>query len=109
PPLASPDHRDSYALFLSFPTRRSSDLIVRSIAASTVPIINQATALSTAAPSANQNSHAAAVSASRWARDDEFCASETSCWMPARSEEHTSELQSRFDLVCPLLLAKKIK
>src|SRR5699024_11818583 len=26
-----------------------------------------------------------------------------------RSEEHTSELQSRFDLVCRLLLEKKIK
>src|SRR5207249_6995728 len=26
---------------------------------------------------------------------------------PARSEEHTSELQSRFDLVCRLLLEKK--
>src|SRR5699024_11812332 len=25
---------------------------------------------------------------------------------PSRSEEHTSELQSRFDLVCRLLLAK---
>src|SRR5699024_12694236 len=28
---------------------------------------------------------------------------------PARSEEHTSELQSRFDLVCRLLLEKKNK
>src|SRR6266513_1763382 len=28
---------------------------------------------------------------------------------PPRSEEHTSELQSRFDLVCRLLLAKKKK
>src|SRR5699024_12817252 len=28
-------------------------------------------------------------------------------WRPARSEEHTSELQSRFDLVCRLLLEKK--
>src|SRR5699024_12808841 len=27
--------------------------------------------------------------------------------MPARSEEHTSELQSRFDLVCRLLLETK--
>src|SRR5207249_9746246 len=27
----------------------------------------------------------------------------------ARSEEHTSELQSRFDLVCRLLLEKKIE
>src|SRR5438067_12339483 len=29
--------------------------------------------------------------------------------MPTRSEEHTSELQSRFDLVCRLLLEKKKK
>src|SRR5699024_12783271 len=28
-------------------------------------------------------------------------------WGTARSEEHTSELQSRFDLVCRLLLEKK--
>src|SRR5699024_12783165 len=27
--------------------------------------------------------------------------------LPCRSEEHTSELQSRFDLVCRLLLEKK--
>src|SRR5437868_11169423 len=30
-------------------------------------------------------------------------------WRPPRSEEHTSELQSRFDLVCRLLLEKKKK
>src|SRR6202048_2579478 len=29
------------------------------------------------------------------------------CWLPYRSEEHTSELQSRVDLVCRLLLEKK--
>src|SRR5699024_12680646 len=29
--------------------------------------------------------------------------------LPLRSEEHTSELQSRFDLVCRLLLEKKNK
>src|SRR5207249_11945570 len=29
--------------------------------------------------------------------------------LPKRSEEHTSELQSRFDLVCRLLLEKKKK
>src|SRR5438067_7097388 len=28
-------------------------------------------------------------------------------WQGPRSEEHTSELQSRFDLVCRLLLEKK--
>src|SRR5207249_6382767 len=31
------------------------------------------------------------------------------CQAPLRSEEHTSELQSRFDLVCRLLLEKKKK
>src|SRR5699024_11288732 len=30
-------------------------------------------------------------------------------WLDERSEEHTSELQSRFDLVCRLLLEKKKK
>src|SRR5437868_10590034 len=29
------------------------------------------------------------------------------CFQPAEIEEHTSELQSRFDLVCRLLLEKK--
>src|SRR5438067_9512144 len=32
---------------------------------------------------------------------------ETRCRRGHRSEEHTSELQSRFDLVCRLLLEKK--
>src|SRR5207249_5109988 len=34
---------------------------------------------------------------------------ETTGLIDARSEEHTSELQSRFDLVCRLLLEKKKK
>src|SRR5207249_9305377 len=33
----------------------------------------------------------------------------TACERTKRSEEHTSELQSRFDLVCRLLLEKKNK
>src|SRR2546428_4193197 len=33
----------------------------------------------------------------------------TADWESARSEEHTSELQSRSDLVCRLLLEKKKK
>src|SRR6267143_6297908 len=32
-----------------------------------------------------------------------------SCGRPSRSEEHTSELQSQFHLVCRLLLEKKKK
>src|SRR5207249_5169811 len=34
---------------------------------------------------------------------------EPRCFWSERSEEHTSELQSRFDLVCRLLLEKKKK
>src|SRR5699024_11941180 len=33
--------------------------------------------------------------------------SNLSIWHPSRSEEHTSELQSRFDIVCRLLLENK--
>src|SRR5207249_9119077 len=44
--------------------------------------------------------HAAALLASGW----RVCAGRL-----VRSEEHTSELQSRFDLVCRLLLEKKKK
>src|SRR5207249_8418249 len=47
----------------------------------------------------------AATSRLRWRRS-------SACWsriaaITRRSEEHTSELQSRFELVCRLLLAKK--
>src|SRR5699024_11423275 len=37
----------------------------------------------------------------------EFTNAKPHCLAPPRSEEHTSELQSRFDLVCRLLLEKK--
>src|SRR5699024_11638064 len=35
-----------------------------------------------------------------------FCASFSKLYKQLRSEEHTSELQSRFDIVCRLLLEK---
>src|SRR5438874_3308063 len=41
--------------------------------------------------------------------DAEFLVGRLRLWMPTRSEEHTSELQSRRDLVCRLLLEKKKK
>src|SRR5437868_14634549 len=77
----SGDHRDLH----SFPTRRSSDLIsVATRAALPRPVRSQAE--STVARLA------------------------TAAATPSiRSEEHTSELQSRFDLVCRLLLEKKKK
>src|SRR5207248_2465180 len=38
-----------------------------------------------------------------------FCAPRIRCTQKVRSEEHTSELQSPYDLVCRLLLEKKKK
>src|SRR5699024_12646495 len=63
----------------SFPTRRSSDLISRTRGTCSASI--------------------------RTPRATWTCWSNTAC--PTRSEEHTSELQSRFELVCRLLLEKK--
>src|SRR5207249_9315330 len=49
-----------------------------------------------------------ACSISRRARTAlEAASTATSLHLRGRSEEHTSELQSRFDLVCRLLLEKK--
>src|SRR5690606_40840758 len=39
--------------------------------------------------------------------DDDALQPRPKCSVPARSEEHTSELQSRENLVCRLLLEKK--
>src|SRR5204862_6392840 len=80
----------------SFPTRRSSDLAAP-------PPTDPArwrgpfcTSLRTPAPRPGTP-----ASGSRWPwRRRRRCA-------PARSEEHTSELQSRRDLVCRFLLEKK--
>src|SRR5438067_8962828 len=48
-----------------------------------------------------------APASSRWSSPDARAA--RACAFRQRSEEHTSELQSRFDLVCRLLLEKKKK
>src|SRR5207249_10790966 len=74
----------------SFPTRRSSDLMAERRSAS-----------ETAPRRANRGPSAGRA----WGRPRLVRATCT----PARSEEHTSELQSRFDLVCRLLLEKKKK
>src|SRR5207249_12200573 len=65
----------------SFPTRRSSDLALRLRFLRIPPLMTSIA------------SNRERVSSAR------YCFS--------RSEEHTSELQSRFDLVCSLLLEKK--
>src|SRR5699024_11246042 len=107
PPVSPPSARDSQDRH-SFPTRRSSDLKRdRSRGTPTRPTrpqgqtsntsarINQATTT----PSPRHQRHQPGDSMSAPALKPPF----------SRSEEHTSELQSRFDLVCRLLLEKKKK
>src|SRR5699024_12399262 len=72
------DRRDLH----SFPTRRSSDL----------------------PPSSSMAISSLWSTPSCWRRG---CRPAGSSSKSPRSEEHTSELQSRFDLVCRLLLEKK--
>src|SRR5699024_11599517 len=91
----------------SFPTRRSSDLQHLLDSFATKPTGSQS------------DQHYCAIytrfDKSAQAKLAPDCRSVRSDWRvqsyqsPFRSEEHTSELQSRFDLVCRLLLAKKKK
>src|SRR5699024_11485484 len=95
--------------FLSFPTRRSSDLssIVLSVVnASCSASLRRSTSsrrdLSASAFSSASLTILSMSSSERLELDSMVIF----CSLP-RSEEHTSELQSRFDLVCRLLLEKK--
>src|SRR5699024_12090543 len=81
----------------SFPTRRSSDL--------TGCVIRVEATSSETAPSTPCSCSRCGASSAPGASHSPSSASSRK----ARSEEHTSELQSRFDLVCRLLLEKKKK
>src|SRR5699024_11934023 len=88
----SRDHRDLH----SFPTRRSSDLFWR---------IEEAAELVTQAEQRLVLTADGEATLRLLKRADALLSKE----LHSRSEEHTSELQSRFDLVCRLLLEKKKK
>src|SRR5437868_14059902 len=80
----------------SFPTRRSSDL--------------DAYGYSMSGGRASAATHMASFPTDiKNAADAWKVSSYQTDGVDARSEEHTSELQSRFDLVCRLLLEKKKK
>src|SRR5687768_17886954 len=96
--LWSGDHRDLH----SFPTRRSSDLSGK----------RAITAMPTASGSTRTRPGSSHAPPGRLAASRESLRSSTPKSIPAnwiRSEEHTSELQSRLHLVCRLLLEKKKK
>src|SRR5207247_10876676 len=91
-----------------FPTRRSSDLSAHprplTVLTPMRSPVNEPGPMETARPSRSRGVQRAS------ARTRSTAASRRSEWvtlMSRRSEEHTSELQSRVDLVCRLLLEKK--
>src|SRR5690606_42085432 len=93
-------HRD----LRSFPTRRSSELAIRSgISAATTGVLFRNMLMNAESSSVARNA-SCGRSAHIVASDREI-----GCSAPvvSRSEEHTSELQSRENLVCRLLLEKK--
>src|SRR5207249_11200868 len=80
----------------SFPTRRSSDLTIQPVDPPVIVSTGYYPAPgNTGMPAGGQTAFGAILGTF------------TGQSAPARSEEHTSELQSRFDLVCRLLLEKK--
>src|SRR5690606_41531090 len=86
----------------SFPTRRSSDLLM-------LPPKMLYTRRTRSINCPDRSSAAIVFSNVGDAEDDAIFSVSSSCsFIPAsRSEEHTSELQSRENLVCRLLLEKK--
>src|SRR5207249_11797981 len=82
----------------SFPTRRSSDLIWKYVCGRS----NRLHGLSHVAPTSKHTERS--IGCIHYGAE---CARQHIPFL--RSEEHTSELQSRFDLVCRLLLEKKKK
>src|SRR5690606_41731967 len=94
-------HRDPH----SFPTRRSSDLRIRAGREADPLVLAQA-------PDELRNlrlRHRVAGNAQRITADARARPRDDHGAVPRRSEEHTSELQSRENLVCRLLLEKKKK
>src|SRR5690606_41574460 len=87
----------------SFPTRRSSDLVRRAPGAGS-PVRHESEAgRARHAPAAQGLRRSGGPAGPRAPAQNRLL----SRWARARSEEHTSELQSRENLVCRLLLEKK--
>src|SRR5690606_41077499 len=101
---SSPDPRDLH----SFPTRRSSDLIWQTDLTRALRRSNSAPVLSRIRVQ-SLPLHSLQLTCLSTARNCFSVIGSPSCAtkVPQRSEEHTSELQSRENLVCRLLLEKK--
>src|SRR5690606_41619007 len=91
------DHRDLH----SFPTRRSSDLNIYGL--------SSITRIGAAKYSDGKVGGINLDTTDRFALDGQRLLLKSGIYGDDRSEEHTSELQSRENLVCRLLLEKKKK
>src|SRR5699024_12448669 len=91
-------------LWHPFPTRRSSDLPDQYCRVRSAWASYQA---ARAAAGTDTTDTTEATGTTGTEAPSETTGTETTDATEARSEEHTSELQSRFDLVCRLLLEKK--
>src|SRR5699024_11972213 len=93
----------------SFPTRRSSDLRIFSLSECT--IINKMKVSVNISGTSTQPRYRMVIFHFRFSFSRLFCSNWSTLFkilliLFIRSEEHTSELQSRFDLVCRLLPEK---
>src|SRR5699024_12660933 len=86
-----------------FPARRSSDLCPNSWAVSMARELAAETQASSGIPAMQAFCVISKLAREETSRMQKACMA----GIPLRSEEHTSELQSRFDIVCRLLLEKK--
>src|SRR5207249_11362640 len=102
PVLSSPvclQHSRARRVLHSFPTRRSSDLQQHVLESLRQPLEDGRVTIARASGVGDFPARFQLVAAANPCR--------RGCKGWRRSEEHTSELQSRFDLVCRLLLEKK--
>src|SRR5690606_41509783 len=98
----SGDHRDLHP----FPTRRSSDLGAMAAASAWISFHGYASTWA-GVWNSPRCPGAARAPPCAWAEKHLICGRALTCGRGFRSEEHTSELQSRENLVCRLLLEKK--
>src|SRR5699024_11897319 len=100
---------DRHLYLLSVPTRRSSDLLMvesEILLSDSIISFTCAIVLLSTLSAWDSTSSFCSVTFSESLRSIELSRSMGACFSDNRSEEHTSELQSRFDLVCRLLLEK---
>src|SRR5207253_11034507 len=91
----------------SFPTRRSSDLAARFEISATGPLFGPRMTEPSGVPAEIERRVLAAAGTSAEELNSARTVKYSGGRRPLRSEEHTSELQSRGHLVCRLLLEKK--